>query len=224
MIRESRRKSLFGKFGAVALLLVGAWRLSASPVVPFIAPPVAVTGNPGDTVGWGFTIFNPTSLWISFIDSSWNQSSPSYGNADPNFGQSGYGDYIGFNGGPSPDFGIAPGGSWTQTFSAATAPYPGPIPGANPPGTGIAQFVIDPTAPMGGHDTGTLTIHYDTFSGSPGLGGSQVGGPFVLTLADDTTLPTLDVYVGTPEPSAALPLGLLALGWAAWKLRRRFAS
>jgi hypothetical protein len=203
---------VIGKFGVVALFLAGAWQASAGPILPYIDQPAVITAAPGDTIGWAFTIYNPTSDWISFTDSSWAQSTPSDGV---------YTDYIGPNGGPLPDFGIAPGTTllatiWTQSFS----------PGA--PGTGIGQFIIDPGAPDASTDTGFLTIHYDTFDASPNFGGNQTGGPYTLMLNDGVTLPTLSVDVstelGVPEPSTTLPLALLGLGWIGTTLRRRFLA
>jgi hypothetical protein len=213
------RQAVISKLGAVALLLAGAWQASAATLQPYIDPPVAVSGAPGDTVGWGFTIYNPTIFWISFTGSSWTQSTPSDGT---------YYDFIGQEAGPGSDFAIAPAGTspttWQQTFDSLG-------------GTGIGQFIIDPGVPVPGTDSGRVEIDYALYNGSPGNDplATQVGSG-VLTL--DGMDPNPDIATGTnmpvltanfqnsavPEPSTALPLGLLALGWTGVKFRRRFAK
>jgi hypothetical protein len=203
MIEHSWRKSLIGKFGAAVLFLAGASQAFGSTV--YMDQPTAVTGAPGDTVGWSFTIYNPTNLWVSFTDSSWAQLEPAVGDASS--GQNGYTDYIGMNGGPT-DYAIAPLSTWTESFSVGSV------------GTGIGQFVIAASAPDAAQDTGLLTIHYDTYDADPLSGGNWVGS-YTLTLQDGTTLPTLTVDVQTPEPAATAPLGVLAAGWAVFALRRR---
>jgi hypothetical protein len=232
MIVKSRRKSVIPKSAAAALFLACAFQASATAVSPYIDTPTAITGAPGSIVGWDFTIHNPTAYWITFIDSSWAQSTPSDGNADPNYGSSGYADYIGFTGGPQPDLGVAPGATWSLIFSlAGTQPYPGPTPGSIPPGTGIGQFAIDPGAVVGGTDTGFATIHFLYYDGSPA--GFPSGNPvlddgspnpgfteYVLTLQDGVTLPTLTVNI-VPEPSTTLPLAAIGAVCVISALRRR---
>ena len=190
----------------LGLLVMGAWQASATSVGPYIVlDPAngAVAGTPGATVGWGFTIYGDPSQWITFDSSLLTESAP----------VGTYSDFIGQNGGPS-DYALGPGATWTQSFSALSQ-------------TGIGQYIIDPGTPDASEDTGTFVIDYQYMTGDPGLGGAPTGSSLQLTLADGSTLPpfTIDVNAAssTPEPSTAVPLLLLALGWTAFK-RPGFAS
>jgi len=163
----------------------------AAPVVITVPLDGAISGFPGEVVGWGFTIQADPALWISFSDSfSLFESNPSLGF---------YTDFLGFQGGPV-NFVLAPGApDWLQNFDDMA-------------GTGIGSFSIDPGALAGAVDSGVIHIDYQLFSADPnvcngscGAGAGSVDVPFQVTVAS------------APEPKA----GLLAAAGIAWILLRR---
>jgi hypothetical protein len=218
MLNRLRRHSVLAKLGAAAFLLVGAWQASATAIQPYIDPFVVVTGLPGGTVGWGFKIYNPTTSWVTFTGSNWAQSTPSDGT---------YVDFIGLQGGPGSDFAIAP----TADPSNPTIWL---VPFDLPGGGGLGKFVIDAGVTMPSTDFGAVEIDYQLYDLSPGndpaaiqVGGGQLTldgqAPVLDPLDPGYNIPTLTVNFDTPEPSSALPLMLLAAGWAGVALRRRLA-
>jgi hypothetical protein len=214
MIKQLWRNAVIFKLGAAAILLAGAWQASASSLQPYIDPPGAVSGLPGDTVGWGFKIYNPTQYWVSFTGSSWTQSTP----LDVM-----YQDFIGLLGGPGSDLAIAPAQNF-GTLSASPTIWQLAF---DPSGNGIGQFVIDPGAPMPSTDFGPVEIDYALYDGSPMLGGSQVGtGQLTLDglAPGPSNIPQLVVNIQTPEPSSTFPLAVAAAAWIGLSLRRRFAK
>src|SRR5579884_2930999 len=95
----------------------------------------AVSGNPGDTVGWGFTLTNGSAYYIA-IDSVAieNETSPVSG-AGPGF--TSYMDVLGgFTNGATP-----PGGTWALEFLQGN------------PGNGVGQYAIDPGTAPGASDS-----------------------------------------------------------------------
>ena len=68
----------------------------------------AISGMPGDTVGWGFTLTNDTASWLSVTSSALTfETNPLLGS---------FTDFIGLQGGPLPSFALAPFTAWTQSF------------------------------------------------------------------------------------------------------------
>jgi hypothetical protein len=200
---EIRRKRVIGKIAALALLLLaGSWCASAGPYLVLNPLDGHLTGAPGDSVGWGFTIFGDDTLWISFTGSSLTHTA--------SVAQL-YTDYIGVNGGPT-DFAIGPGGSWTQVFDSSLL-------------TGIGEYLIDPGAPLSSQDTGTIVINYQAYDGDPVVDGNPVGGAAQLFLFDSSTPSfTLDVQTppsGVPEPGTFGTMAVLFGGCLAFGVRRR---
>ena len=212
---------MFGKIGPLVLLLAGCWQASAGTVyiVLNVPPPVSghqLVGAPGDTVGWGFTVVNNSAEWLVFTGSSLTESAV----LGPSGTSTGYTDFMGINGGNDIAEAIPfmdPNTSWGPvTFDSSSL-------------SGIGDYVIDPGTPLSSEDQGTFSINYDAYPCDPnGVTCSADNPGQTLNLQNDT-LPTFDIFVqlpasGVPEPSTALPLGLLALGYAGVQLRRRFAK
>jgi len=132
---------------AVALALA-APSAYATAVIALDPADGVVSGAPGSSVGWGFTMTNG-NFWVA-IDSVVveNETSPVSGASG---GFTSYMDLIGgLTGGAT-----APNQTWTQSFAPRN------------PGTGVGQYVIDPSTPPGAADSGDFLIYYDEFSDDP---------------------------------------------------------
>lgn len=138
--------------GAV-MLIASAAGARASAVLALSPPSGVISGAPGSTVGWGFSLTNGSD-WVS-IDSvtTENETSPFGGVSG------GFISYLDLLGGLSNGV-TPPGKTWTLAFS----------PGS--PGTGIGQYAIDPSTPFGASDSGDFVIFYDEFSADPNTCGS----------------------------------------------------
>jgi hypothetical protein len=213
---------VIGKIGSIVLLMAGCWSASAGTAYIVVAPPVVggqqLTGMPGDPVGWGFTIFGDTANWIQFQTSTLIESSY----LGPSGTSTGYVDFLGVLGGKdNTTWGplLNPGDTWTLAFNASN-------------GSGIGEYLIDPGTPIPAYDAGAFSITYNMYTCDPNICTPDSSGPNPtefdgLTLyasPTSSTLPTFAISVQTPEPSTVLPFGLLAVGWAAFALRRRFAK
>jgi hypothetical protein len=202
--------------------MAGCWPASANTAYIVVDPPVVVgqqlAGMPGDTVGWGFTIYGDPSAWIQFQTSNLLESSY----LGPSATTTGYVDFLGVLGGnTNTTWGplLNPGDTWTLAFNPSN-------------GSGIGEYLIDPGTPFGAYDVGTFSITYNMFTCDPNTCTTYSSGPNQnefdgLTLyasPTSSTVPTFAISVQTPEPSTILPFGLLAAGWAAFALRRRFAK
>lgn len=113
-----------------------------------------VSGLPGDTVGWGYTLDNNTSDYLLVSNSFFCEAGedPLYTSCSPSLGASSYNDFI------ASDFTlIAPGGSAVAAFDA----------GSN---SGVGEYNIDPLASPGQSDSGSLTVVYDLFDADPTAG------------------------------------------------------
>ena len=138
--------------GAV-MLIASAAGARASAVIALSPLGGVISGAPGSTVGWGFTLTNGAD-WVS-IDSvtTENETSPLGGTTG------GFISYMDLLGGLSNGV-TPPGGTWPLAFS----------PGS--PGTGLGQYSIDPSTPFGASDSGDFLIFYDEFSADPNTCGS----------------------------------------------------
>jgi hypothetical protein len=184
-----------------ALFLLGAALSPAAVLIQLDPPSGGLTANPGQTVGWGFTI---ESLDYYFV--------PSAVNFVPASGDGIFTDLLAprlttFVAGPAP--GASP--SVTEAFSLIN-------------GTGLASFTVNNSVPSGTLINGTILVDYDLFTVSPNDPSFDPGTHYYQsgsTISLDASVlvsstPTGDV----PEPSAAI----LVLGGASWLiLRRRFS-
>ena len=175
-----RYKSVISTLFAACLLAA-----SAQAAVMFQLDPVggAVAGNPGETVGWGFTLANDTDFLVVTSASFVPTPLSAFGSFE---------DYISTGPllvvGPSPE---SP--SVTQAFSVLLR-------------TGVGAFHISPTAkgPVGG----SVVIHYSLFSVSPN---DPNFDPDVDTLVPDGTLTARAAVDAVPEPGSFALVGIAAL-------------
>lgn len=165
--------------------------LQAAPILTLDPPGGAISGTPGATVGWGFTLTNTTDYLVV--------SSASFIPATP---LGAFTDFISafnfFVVGPAPD-----STSVSQAFDA-------------PSQTGIGSFAIDAGALIGAVASGQIILTYDLFSVSPndplfdpGADGLSFGNTLAVNASVTVTPPT----TGVPEPESLLLLaaGLIAL-------------
>jgi len=183
--RAWRWLSLAAMAMAIAAVVPAA---RASAVIALDTPGGVISGSPGDTVGWGFTL-TTGDYWVSIDSVSIeNETSPLGGVSG------GFTSYMDLLGGSS-DFVTPPDETWTLPFS----------PGS--PGTGVGQYVIDPGTPPGASDSGDFVIYYDEFSADPNSCGSCYVDTLQLFDANgDAPTFTINVSNSTsavPEPSPA---------------------
>ena len=127
------------------ILVASILALSAYAGPSFTLSPSSgsITGHPGDTVGWGFTLTSDTTEWISVVTSSLLIES------DPGLGT--YTDFAGLQGGPVNGV-LAPNApAWTESFDAVNM-------------LGLGSYNIGPSF---GIDSGLLDLNYETFSADP---------------------------------------------------------
>ncbi len=171
-------KTLTTKLKRTLLLLTAALGAWANPVFTLENP--NISGNPGQSIGWGFSVIADPSNWISFTGSFLS------GESNPALGI--YEDRIGLQGGPM-DFVLAPGSnSWIQNFTLLT-------------GEGVGAYTLDPFAAIGAVNTGLLTVLYDVFSDNPNtcvdcyVGSNSLSANFSVSVSD------------VPEPSTLFSIG-----------------
>jgi hypothetical protein len=172
----------------LTLLISIAAGLHAAPILTLNPSPVNVTGSPGSTVGWSFTMVPDSIHWISTTASFLlNETNSPIGI---------YTDFIGVTGGPSNQV-LAPGSSnWTQVFNDALQ-------------TGIGSFAIDPSAMLGSIDSGTIRVLYDAFSGDP----NTCGSCYVASGSLDTAFSVTAANAPEGAPWMLIAAGLITLGW-----------
>jgi hypothetical protein len=164
----------------------------------------AIVGQPGATVGWGFTVdWTATNNFISFTGSS--LGSVLAGETNSSF-LAGYTDFIGANSGPN---GIALGpGTWTQSFNSVST-------------TGVGAYAISANpslAIVGAQDTGQITFNFDIYSGDPSVGSPTDLGSF--SFYGNSTAFSVTVTSAMPEPGT-LWLLCAAAGMAAlWRVKQ----
>ncbi|ELX10423.1 hypothetical protein Jab_2c25120 [Janthinobacterium sp. HH01] len=131
-----------------ALLLKLLWWAPVAGATPFVftftaVPSAAITGNPGDLVGWGYQLVNTDTLnW--FVPTQLNASSFSIGSPDASYF----------------DFPVlAPGATASAAFDAATH-------------TGLYGLQIFPFALPATSDNGSFSLSGEWWSGDPLAGGT----------------------------------------------------
>ncbi len=162
--------------------------LGAAPITLDLDPlGGSIAGAPGSTVGWGFTLTNASTSWISVTSSALTfETNPSLGV---------YVDFIGLQSGPPPSFAVAPSGFWAETFDSVSQ--------------GIGSYPISNSAALFAEDSGSILVSFDIFDGDPSNGGIQTGSSSVSAPFSVDVAPSSQV----PEPSTlaltAVMLGLL---------------
>jgi hypothetical protein len=177
-----------------------------------------VTGAPGDTVGWDFTIVNNSAYWMVITGvQTFGETLPLGSGSASSFQ-----DYAGILGGPDTyNFTIPPppglggpldGGEWLETFSVLNF-------------TGLGAYSIDPGVVPPAQDTGVFLVYYSLYSGEDtSVPGSDLQDNVQLCTADvcsGSNAPTfeIDVENATPEPGTVFLTGAALLA-AVVKLRR----
>jgi hypothetical protein len=180
----------------VPLLAVVILSLSASVFADDIALTLLplsgdVSGPPGSTVGWGYTITNNTALWIQ----TEAVSSDAFLNGTPNL---------------IFDFpAVAPGSFVTLDFSLVVTGL------CSFPPCGLYSLTWDTTAPVGFVNSGTFIVSSDFYDGDPNNGGNDLGpAPDASALYSATATGS-----GVPEPSSLWLVlsGLTGLGLRMWR-------
>ena len=186
---------------SAAIAIVLAFSLPAGAGTVLTLDPVggALAGNPGDTVGWGFTFYNDTNFAV--VTSSDYVTRTSVGT---------YTDLISAEFqviGPSPE-----SASWTQAYDPRG-------------GTGMGSYLIDALATPGGTSTGVIQITYDLYGVSPndalfdpGADLLSSGNTISADASIDVTQPEQNPS-SVPEPGLGLCAGLAGLGLCAAKRR-----
>jgi hypothetical protein len=163
----------------------------------------ALSGDPGSSVGWGFTIEDSTNFLLvsetSFCPTGSTESELPC--------SSGFGTYTDFSFnapvvGPSPDSPTV-----TQSFNLALQ-------------LGFGSFEISPATLVGTVVSGEVDIIYDLFTGDPNTDPSatQIGGDNFVSLPASVTVTGA---ASVPEPATLLPPGFAITGLLLWSLRRR---
>ncbi len=177
-----------------------------------------VSGLPGDTVGWDYTLDNNTSDYLVVAASQFCEAGqdPLFTTCSPSLGASTYTDFLSSN-----FILIAPGGSASAPFDPTTVPQ-----------SGVGEYTIDPSASAGQSDSGSITVVYDLFDADPTVGqanqicsNTNVNGVNVCDF-EVSAAAEVDVAGATsaaPEPRLLLLVGLcfgaLILREAGRKLR-----
>jgi len=145
----------------------------------------SIQGEAGSQVGWGFTLANTSTDWISVVASNLIDQT------DPGLGE--YSDFIGPQGGPRASV-VAPLASWNEAYDFSQD-------------LGLGSFAISAPAAAGAVDSGIIDVQLAFYSENPNLchtcsvGFETVDVPFSVTVA------------GTPEPSSEfLIVAVLGLG------------
>src|SRR3954454_5964911 len=181
--------ALFATLGAGDIV---AGPITLNPADGFIA------GQPGQTIGWGFTIQSDPVLWTSFI------ATFPIGESDSSIGF--YTDFLGLQGGPS-NFVLAPASpDWVQSFNAALQ-------------TGIGSFTIFPGTPPGA-DTGSIHVQYAIYSADPNSCPSCFAGTGELELPFSVEVTASPAVAPEPGTWTLFTASLVAL--AAASARRRW--
>jgi hypothetical protein len=159
----------------------------------------ALNGSPGQTVGWGFSLANPTNYLLV--------TAANYVTATP-IGT--FTDFAsGFNFivvGPAPENPVV-----AQPFDLLLQ-------------TGIGAYLIDPGTPVGALSTGVVRLTYDLYSVSPNDPAFDPAKDLMSSgnfLDANASVQVQAQTAGTPEPSTCLLLGsgLLAVA-AVWRRRQ----
>jgi MYXO-CTERM domain-containing protein len=181
----------------IVLGTVGASALMAGPLLT-PSPGGALSGLPGSTVGWGFTLTNDVN-WIEVVQAQFCLDVP-LGNpcfdASPQF--------IDIISSPPNDVIVGPSGSASQPYAPLSF-------------MGLGSFIIDPGATLGSSVVGNILLTYNEFDGDPNQGGNQIGFNEAISASASVTAAASAV----PEP-ATWGLAAIALaGLGARRLRRR---
>jgi hypothetical protein len=157
--------------------------------ITFALDPVGgtVSGAPGETIGWGFTLTNSGPYWLLVDESTFVPDTADYT------------DFISIPFmviGPSPE-----NDSWTESFDASAQ-------------TGAGSFSIDPAAVVGSEISGPILLTYDLYDVDPNSPSFDPANDLVLPSGQQISADAeVDVVAptSTPEPALGILAGLLCL-------------
>jgi len=177
----------------LASIAVSMAALQAAPLLTLDPLGGALSGTPGSTVGWGFTLTNTTDfLVVAATDFCITATQPTDLPCATQVQSVGtYNDFSAINFivvGPSPYTTTV-----TQTFNAIAQ-------------TGFGSFAISGGATVGTILNGQLAVVYQLFDADPANGGQQIGGDNFISSPASITV--TGVATGTPEPGTMLTLCL----------------
>ncbi len=201
------------------VLALCSWHASAAPILTLFPPDGAISGYPGNTVGWGVMINNTSDTnWLKITGSLFCGVGGDPNSTDctttfngttqfgPSFGT--YTDYVGQDG-----IILAPFEMGTDTF------FSDPFSPGNP-GSGVGQYAIFPTSFFTSNsiarpvtDVGNIFVTFDIYDGDPQNGGNKLGSDEVSSAASVTVL--------LPEPATFLLLGASLAALAGVRRRAR---
>jgi hypothetical protein len=182
----------------ILLGTVAASALIAAPILN-LSPGAAISGAPGSTVGWGFTLTNDLN-WIEVVQAQFCLDSPVN---NPCFLASTQ--FVDIISNPPNDVIVGPSGSVSQIYA----------PSSN---LGLGSFIISPGAAIGSSVVGNILLTYNTFDADPNAGGNQIGFNDAISARASVTTITESTL---PEPTTWGLAGIGLAGLVARRLRRR---
>ncbi|MCC6262641.1 MAG: hypothetical protein IT169_03615 [Bryobacterales bacterium] len=192
-------RNLMGAILGVLILITAA---KADPITLTLIPSNgAVSGAPGDTVGWGFSLTNGSDNYLMVANSYFCQAGedPFFSTCTQLLGV--YSDFIAANG-----IMLAPSQSWMETYDGTIM-------------AGVGEYTIDNAATPGSVDAGAISVVYNLFEGDPFVDGIPVDGDFEIFTTASVTVE--DRISPVPEPTPLLLLiGPLAVLIARERRRR----
>ena len=153
----------------------------------------AISGSPGQIIGYGFT-FDNTSADYAVLDDSYLTFAPGF--AAP------YTDFLANN-----FIEIGPGQTFTQTFAYVLSVNPGDT---TENGTGL--FAINSNAAVGSSASGMLTVDYDLYNGDPNVGFTQATYGNEVSAAVSLSVGSAPSVNPSPEPASLWLAGAGLLG------------
>ncbi len=175
-------RNLMGAILGVLLIIAAA---KADPITLTLLPAGgAVSGAPGDTVGWGFSLTNGSDNYLIVANSYFCQAGedPFFGACTQTLGT--YMDFIAWNG-----VMLAPGDSRVEAYDGTIM-------------AGVGAYTIDNAATPGSVDAGAISVVYNLFEGDPFVDGIPVDGDFEIFNTASVTVE--DRLNPVPEPATVL--------------------
>ena len=189
--------------GVLGMTVMG---LPASAYVLTLTPSSGtVTGLPGSTAGWGYSITNSSSQYMVIVNSYFCESGqdPLFTTCTQSLGI--YNDFIATN-----ETVVAPLGTANRTFSSQNS-------------QGAGGYTISSGAAAGKTDSGAIVVIYDLYTANPFTDptAQQIGGDAELTVPAAVQVPDSTTHsVPALSDWALLALALLLIACATRQLGR----